>query len=192
MHNVFLFLVDCLLQQRTTSKQYKIPTKSSTPVGLSDPAVLMSFQTEIEVSQLPALSQHSCKPLCPLSSEIIIVTQIKVHQRCHYVSTPASLSVSCPFISKRGSSSVVMRHRTVTTTSCLFTNFIFSSAVSLRTSSQKLLLKRTTADRHILSTTSFNLFDVLLSMIVLTATRVLQVIRWNVCLEHRICTASSS
>ena len=82
MHNVFLFLVDCLLQQRTNSKQYKIPTKSSTPVGLSDPAVLMSFQTEIEVSQLPALSQHSCKPLCPLSSEIIIVTQIKVHQRC--------------------------------------------------------------------------------------------------------------
>jgi hypothetical protein len=38
---------------------------------------------------------------------------------------------------------------------------------------QKLLLKRTTAGRRILSTTSLTLFDVLLSMIVLPAAHVL-------------------
>ncbi len=36
---------------------------------------------EIEVHQLLALSQHSCKPLCPVCSEIIIVAEIKVRQR---------------------------------------------------------------------------------------------------------------
>jgi hypothetical protein len=37
--------------------------------------------TEIEVRQLPALPQNSCKPLCPGCSEIRIVADIKVRQR---------------------------------------------------------------------------------------------------------------
>jgi hypothetical protein len=37
--------------------------------------------TEIEVHQLPALSQHPCKILCPGCSEIKIAAEIKVSQR---------------------------------------------------------------------------------------------------------------
>ncbi len=63
--------------------------------------------------------------------------------------------------------------RTVIAASCLKTNCRFSFSVPLRASSQKLLLKRTTAGRRILSTTSLTLFEVLLSMIVLPAAHIL-------------------
>ena len=66
-----------------------------------------------------------------------------------------------------------MRHRAVMNVSCLRTKWRFSFSVPLRASSQKLLLKRTTAGRRILSTTSLTLFEVLLSMIVLPAAQVL-------------------
>jgi hypothetical protein len=101
------------------------------------PALLQDSLTEIEVRQLPALPQDSCKPLSPGSSEM-------------------------------------MRHQPVINVSCLITNCSFSAAVRLRTSAQKKLLrKRTTADRRILSTISLTPFEVLLSMIVLPAAQVL-------------------
>ena len=50
-----------------------------------------------------------------------------------------------------GSSSVVIRHRAVKAASCRIMNSSFASRVPLRASSQKLLLKRTTAGRRILS-----------------------------------------
>ena len=52
-------------------------------------------------------------------------------------------------------------------------NSSFASRVPLRASSQKLLLKRTTAGRRILSTASLTFFEVYLSMIVLPAAQVL-------------------
>jgi hypothetical protein len=61
--------------------------------------------------------------------------------------------------------------------SCFRTNCRFSFSVPLRMSSQKLLFKRTTDDRRILSTTSLTLFDDLLSMFVLSAAQVL--LQWS-------------
>ena len=64
-----------------------------------------------------------------------------------------------------------MWHRAVTTASCLVTNWRFKAP--LRASPQNLLRKQTTAGRRILSTTSLTLFEVLLSMIVQPAAKVL-------------------
>ena len=55
---------------------------------------------------------------------------------------------------------------------CLRNKFSFSAVVPSRAFSQKLLFKWTTTDRRILSTTSLILFEVLLSMIVLSASQV--------------------
>ena len=66
-----------------------------------------------------------------------------------------------------------MRQLIANLLSCLMMNLSFSAAVPLWVSSQKLLLKRTTADMHILSTTSLTLFDVNLSMTVLPVDQVL-------------------
>ena len=74
---------------------------------------------------------------------------------------------------QHGSSSVKMRQQDVINVSCLIADCSFSASVPLRALPQKLLLKRTTADRRILSTTSLTLFEVLLSMIVLPAAQVL-------------------
>jgi hypothetical protein len=63
--------------------------------------------------------------------------------------------------------------RAVIAMRCIKTNWRFSFSVPLRASSQKLLLKRTTAGRRILSTTLLTLFEVLLSMSVLPAAQVL-------------------
>ena len=67
-----------------------------------------------------------------------------------------------------------MRYRAVATVNlgCLITNGSFSASVPLRASPQKHLLKRTTAGRRMLSTTSLTLFEVLLSIIVLPAAQV--------------------
>jgi hypothetical protein len=64
-----------------------------------------------------------------------------------------------------------MRHRAAIAVSCLKTNWRFFFFEPLRASSQKLLLKRTTAGRRALSTTSLTLFEAILSMIVLSAGR---------------------
>jgi hypothetical protein len=67
-----------------------------------------------------------------------------------------------------------MRQQAVIAVSCLKTNWRVTFSVPLRqASSQKLLLKRTTAGGRNLSTASLTLFDVLLSMIVLPAAQVL-------------------
>jgi hypothetical protein len=153
------------------------------------------------VSQRWALCQHSCKSLCPCSSNSI-VAEIEVHQlptlsstpvklsvpaapkkklslrsRCvsagHCVSTPVRLSVSCPCMSQSDNSSVLIRHQIVINRRFHITICNFSASVPFRESSQKLLLMRTTVDRRILSTTSLTLFEVLLSMIVLTTDQVL-------------------
>jgi hypothetical protein len=91
----------------------------------------------------------------------------------NYVSTSGSLSVSCPFMSHSVNSSVLMRQQTVINGSCLITKCIFSAAVPLRVSSKKILFKRTTAGRCILSNTDLTLCEVLLSMIVLPVVQVL-------------------
>jgi hypothetical protein len=57
------------------------------------------------------------------------------------------------------------------------TNFSFALSVPLRASLQKLLLKKTTAGRRILSTNSFTLFEVILSMMLLSAAHVLLFMR---------------
>jgi hypothetical protein len=94
--------------------------------------------TEIEVHQLPELSQHSCKPVCLIISEIIIAAEIKgrprwaLHQ--HSFKHPCILSFSL--------------HSPV---SCLGTKCSFSAAVPLQASSQQLLMKRTTRSSPALS-----------------------------------------
>jgi hypothetical protein len=96
------------------------------------------------VRQRWALRQHSCKPLS------ILFLHVTLRQLECADAAPAVIN---------GSS--------------LKTNWRFSATVPLRASHQKLLLKRTTAGRRILSTTSLALFEVLLSMIVLAAAQVL-------------------
>ena len=63
--------------------------------------------------------------------------------------------------------------RTVMNVSCLIAILSFLAAVHFRVSLQNLLLKRTEVDRHILSTCSFTLLEVLLSLIVLSNDQVL-------------------
>jgi hypothetical protein len=108
------------------------------------PQLACKTLSEIEVSQLWALRQHSCKSFCCFSSHFT-AAQFECGQ-----AAPAVIAVSC-----------------------LKANWRFSFSVPLWVSSQKLLLKQTTAGRRILSTISLTLFDVLLSMIVLPAAQVL-------------------
>ena len=91
----------------------------------------------------------------------------------HCANTPTSLSVSYPSIPQHGNSSVMMCHRTVNSASCLRTNWCLPFSVSLWEYSQKILLKRTTTDRIILSTTPLTLFEVLLNMTDLPVSQVL-------------------
>jgi hypothetical protein len=122
---------------------YKIlPTKSSTPVVLSDPAVLVSFQTEIEVSQHPGLSQHSCKMR---QSRVLTLSPQFRNYHCLSDQGASALSLrqnSCKTLCISSFHFTARQlecgdaDRTITNTSCLFTNFIFSAAESLRTSSQ--------------------------------------------------------
>ena len=119
--------------------------------------------------------QHSCRVLYPACSNVI-PSEVKVHKRSalHQNSSCKPLFMwSGPIIAHLRSSSVVVRHRAFMNVSCLKTKWCFSFSVPLRSSSQKLLLKRTTTGSPTLSTTSLTLFDVLLSMIVLSASQVL-------------------
>ncbi len=82
----------------TTSKQCKVPTKQDQRLDhatkleekpLSPEDLFVSL-----VSQHCALREHSCRSLCPLSSEIIIAAEMKVSQCwAHCDSNPASLSL---------------------------------------------------------------------------------------------------
>ena len=117
-------------------------------------------------------------PITPASLSVPAAPKAKLplRSRCasagHCDSTPASFSASCPNLSQFGSASVLILHQTVINESCLITWFLFVDIVPLRASSQKLLLKRATAGRRILSTCSLTLFEVLLSAIVLPAAQV--------------------
>ena len=66
-----------------------------------------------------------------------------------------------------------MRLPAVNAVSCLNTNCCFLVAVPLSLSSKKLILQRTTAGGRTLSTNSLTLFEVILSMMVLSAAQVL-------------------
>ncbi len=90
-----------------------------------------------------ALRQHSCKPFFILS--------------LHYTAAQLECFDAAP--------------KAVINVSCLRTSL--SAAMPLRASPKNLLIKRKTAGRRILPTTSLTLLDVLLSIIVLPAARVL-------------------
>jgi hypothetical protein len=98
----------------------------------------------------------------------VITPPIEVRQ--HSCKSPCILSVHCTARQLECGNAAL----DVAAVSCIITNcsFLFSGR-AMRASPQKLLLKRTTAGRRVLSTTSLTLFDVLLSVIVLPAAQVL-------------------
>jgi hypothetical protein len=160
-------------------QRWALPQHSSKALcpGWSDPIV-----AEIEVSQRWAMPQHSCKPLCPCISHLI-AAEIEVSQHC--AMPKQSNKPLCPVWSDLIVAEIEVSQRwALPQHSCKtlcpgWSDVIaaeiesFSSAAPLRASFQKLLLKRTTAGRRILSTTPLTVFEVLLSMIVLPAAQVL-------------------
>jgi hypothetical protein len=107
VYNMSLFLVACLQNrwQRASSARCLQTNKArglTTPRSSKPlfPDLFDIIATEIEVDQLPALSQHCCKALWSGCSEIRIAAEIKVLQRWACASTPASLFTARPFISQ--------------------------------------------------------------------------------------------
>ena len=116
-----------------------------------------------------ALNTCSCKTLCPACSDCI-VAEIKVRQRwaLRQHSCKHLFILSLHFTAAQ--LEFLMR-QAVINVSCLRTSF--SAAMPLRASPKKLMIKRKTAGKRILPTTPLTLLDVLLSIIVLPAARVL-------------------
>ncbi len=90
--DTFILLVSNA-QTSSSSTNRGAPTRTPDQIAAQIEAQQLSSLSPDQLSAL-GLAQHSCKPLC---------------YAAHCASSPASLFASCPFISQRGSSSVLMR-----------------------------------------------------------------------------------
>jgi hypothetical protein len=115
--DTFILLVSNA-QTSSSSTNRGAPTRTPDQIAAQIEAQQLSSLSPDQLSAL-GLAQHSCKPLC---------------YAAHCASSPASLFASCPFISQRGSSSVLMRHWAVNTVTFLRINCTVSAAVPLRAS----------------------------------------------------------